>query len=519
MKPLMKKLTSLLLITAAMLMMCSCRKAAATNIDIITEETQLTVETEIMEETAEDSTAAIEVPPMTEETVEESETKETESSALASVDHIHQWTEKVTKPTCTEAGFTTHTCKCGEEYEDSRVDATGHTWGSWKTVTEATETSAGKAERTCSGCGEVESRILDKLPANHKHSYTSTITVQPTCSKIGVKTFSCSCGNQYTENIAKLDHRYTSEAVAATCTLRGYTLYTCSACGNSYKDDYKPVADHSYNTAVTAPSCTERGYTTYNCKNCSESYVGDYVSAKGHTWGSWKVTKEATESNTGIKERTCSNCKKVETETIPKIEHTHSMTHIVTKPTCTTDGYTTHKCSTCSYSYTDSKVSKNGHSWGDWNTIIAPTEDSTGRAARTCSACGASESKTLDKIPASHSHNYSTVVESVAATCDKEGYVKKSCSCGNVKTEVISATGHNWEHHHEEEIGHYDVRIACHCGWSCSASGDYISAFAAHVESVDPETRYDHSYFEKTTWIVDTPAKDWYECTVCGKTK
>lgn len=46
--------------------------------------------------------------------------------------------------------------------------------------------------------------IAVDVPKNsevHKHSYTSTITRQPTCSTEGVLTYKCSCGDSYTEVI------------------------------------------------------------------------------------------------------------------------------------------------------------------------------------------------------------------------------------------------------------------------------------------------------------------------------
>ncbi|MGM9631859.1 MAG: hypothetical protein ACI3XL_02050 [Eubacteriales bacterium] len=40
--------------------------------------------------------------------------------------HVHSYTETVTAPTCTEAGYTTHECTCGDKYTDTPVDALGH---------------------------------------------------------------------------------------------------------------------------------------------------------------------------------------------------------------------------------------------------------------------------------------------------------------------------------------------------------------------------------------------------------
>ena len=40
--------------------------------------------------------------------------------------HEHTYTETVTAPTCTEQGYTTHTCECGDSYVDTYIDALGH---------------------------------------------------------------------------------------------------------------------------------------------------------------------------------------------------------------------------------------------------------------------------------------------------------------------------------------------------------------------------------------------------------
>lgn len=41
--------------------------------------------------------------------------------------HTHDYEPIVTAPTCTEQGYTTYTCACGESYVDDYVDALGHT--------------------------------------------------------------------------------------------------------------------------------------------------------------------------------------------------------------------------------------------------------------------------------------------------------------------------------------------------------------------------------------------------------
>ncbi len=40
--------------------------------------------------------------------------------------HTHSYTSIVTAPTCTEKGYTTYTCTCGDSYTDNEIDAKGH---------------------------------------------------------------------------------------------------------------------------------------------------------------------------------------------------------------------------------------------------------------------------------------------------------------------------------------------------------------------------------------------------------
>ena len=73
------------------------------------------------------------------------------------MDHIGVLGEAVvTPPTCTEKGFTTYKCHCGDTYVDNYVDPTGHAWTDWQ------DTAPGKEERSCTACGKTESR--DKVP-------------------------------------------------------------------------------------------------------------------------------------------------------------------------------------------------------------------------------------------------------------------------------------------------------------------------------------------------------------------
>lgn len=96
----------------------------------------------------------------------------------------------------------------------------------------------------------------------HQHSYTSAVTTEPGCVTDGVRTFTCECGDSYTEVIPATGHSYTQTVTAPTCTAQGYTTYTCH-CGDSYTDNFVPAAGHSF--------------VNGKCERCGEADP-DYVS-------------------------------------------------------------------------------------------------------------------------------------------------------------------------------------------------------------------------------------------------
>lgn len=66
--------------------------------------------------------------------------------------------------TCADRGFTRYTCTvCGYSYEDSYVNALGHSFGDWIQIKAPTTTQAGEAQRTCDTCGEKEYMDIPKL--------------------------------------------------------------------------------------------------------------------------------------------------------------------------------------------------------------------------------------------------------------------------------------------------------------------------------------------------------------------
>ncbi len=74
----------------------------------------------------------------------------------------------------------------------------------------------------------------------------------------------------------------------------------------------------------------------------------------------------------------------------------------VIDPSCTQQGYTSHKCEICGDEYQDSFTAALGHEFGEWATVIEATCMETGSQERMCERCGETETEI---IPAS-GHQY-----------------------------------------------------------------------------------------------------------------
>ena len=134
----------------------------------------------------------------------------------------HDYRATVTPPTCTEQGYTTHTCtRCGDSYTDSYVHAEGHLLLT-DPAKEATCTESGLTEGShCVFCGEILVAQTVIPAKGHTPGAAADCTHDQTCTV---------CGAVLQE---KLGHSYTATVTAPTCTEQGYTTHTCTLCGDS----------------------------------------------------------------------------------------------------------------------------------------------------------------------------------------------------------------------------------------------------------------------------------------------
>ena len=363
----------------------------------------------------------------------------------------HNYDAVVTDPTCTAEGYTTYTCQCGDTYVADKVDALGHTEVVDAAV-EPTCTETGLTEGShCSVCNEVlvHQTVVEELG----HTVVVDKAVAPDCINTGLTEGKhCSvCGEVLVaqEIVNALGH--TEEIVEgkdATCTETGLTEGSkCSVCGETLvaQETINALGHTEEVVEGKDAACTETGLTEGSkCSVCGETLVAqEIIPALGHTTSDWITDKEATYEEDGQKHLECTVCGEIlETSKIPQLHHNY--VSVVTEPTCEAVGYTTHTCTDCGDSYTDTIVPATGHSYGDWKTLMAPTCTVAGVEESICSAC---EKRQNRPIPAP-GHTEETIV-GTPATCTDSGLTdgKKCTTCGKITVEqtVIEALGHKYE--------------------------------------------------------------------------
>ncbi len=180
-------------------------------------------------------------------------------------------------------------------------------------------------------------------------------------------------------------------------------------------------------TSVTIPnSVTSIGwYAFYNCMSLAYVY---YAGSEAQ----WKAISISSAGNNNLLTANIH---------YNYVSHTHSYKDVVTAPTCTAKGYTTHTCA-CGDSYVDTYVDALGHAWDNGKVTKEPTETETGVKTFTCTRCGETRTETMPVIP--HVHSYKDVV--TAPTCTEKGYTTHTCACGDSYVDTYTdALGHAWD--------------------------------------------------------------------------
>lgn len=366
--------------------------------------------------------------------------------------HVHKevipalgytFTDTVVAPTCTEDGYTLHTCNenPAKTYQDTPVPALGHQYK--EVTTPATCGTPGSVDNVCERCNDKQH--VSDLPATGKHQWNEgVVTKEPTATESGIKTYTCNvCQATKTEDIAKVhNHDYTrlGEIIEGPyCETEGKRWMYCSyeGCNERVLMPVPAIGYHDWDTEHTEclkkATCTEKGTMRMHCKrDASHTMTYDY-GGTGHIWSEGVITTPPTYDEYGEKTLHCKNCDATKTEKILPTKYTFTVTVVL--PTCTEDGYTMHKCNEDdSFSYKDNIVHSTGHRAA--KRVIEPTCKEEGRTEIYCIVCG-DVSSTFDFTP-KKDHTWDNGVMTTEPTAEKEGVKTYTCTvCNETKTETI----------------------------------------------------------------------------------
>ena len=394
----------------------------------------------------------------------------------------HSYTTSVVDATCIEDGYTLHACECGYSYKDTFVDSLGHNYGDWITDIEPTCTTDGEKHRVCTVCSDVET---DVITANG-HSFTANVIEDSTCEKQGTIRYECHCGHKVDETLPLAEHNYQKQYANKSFLewliewllniFYGYEgnqayYFKCSDCGHiATEEEVKLSTSASVMAAcmhnlgdfelVKDATCQEAAVYGKKCSLCGEmveaklgNALGDHIA--GDIAKENNVDATCTEKGSYDKVISCTECNlvlSVETVIVDALGHNYNA--VVTAPTCTEQGYTTHTCTRCSDAYVDNYVDATGHTQSPFvveNDIAATcTEDGSYDIVIYCSVCDAEISRIKETISATgHTVIVVRVENDVAPTCTADGSYDNVTRCGNCKTElsratvVVPATGHS----------------------------------------------------------------------------
>ena len=312
-----------------------------------------------------------------------------------------------------------------EHYEEcekcfDHVNAVAHTYGEWTVGRESTEDVQGYELQVCS-CGHTVYRSLPLK--NHVHVWDGTYSITEDAHWKNCVKESC--------KMDEVDLLVPHNGGQATCTEDA----VCVDCGYHYEEAFghTEVTD-----SAVAPTCTESGLTEgSHCSVCNEVLVAQQtIDALGHDYESVVTNPTCTE-----KGYTTHTCKKGDHTYVDSYVDAlgHDYESVVTNPTCTEKGYTTHTCKKGDHTYVDSYVDALDHTPKEavQENVVPSTCTKTGSYDLVvyCSVCDAklsSESKTSELAP-----HTEVTVPGKAASCTETGLTDgKKCSvCGETTLE------------------------------------------------------------------------------------
>ena len=168
-----------------------------------------------------------------------------------------------------------------------------HNYNLWRTTVNPTCTEGGEMIRSCSVCGAEETKTIDAL--GHDYSEQWTIDEEADCVNDGSKSHHCTrCkAKKDITSIPATGHKYVETVVEPSYSNRGYTLYECSVCGYSYKDNYEEQLIVPAVTGFASGSQTKSSAVLgWDKVSCADGYAVEL-----YTGGKWNEVFRTSDSS------------------------------------------------------------------------------------------------------------------------------------------------------------------------------------------------------------------------------
>lgn len=262
----------------------------------------------------------------------------------------------------------------------------------------------------------------------HTHIYGDWDEVPATCENAGERTRTCAgCGDIQTEIINAYGHAWSDFKVTtpAQCGVRGEQTRICDVCQNEETVEI-PALEHSWSDYIetTPATCKSAGVKTRSCALCHNDESIE-ISQLEHKWTDYVETSPAACEKTGEKTRLCELCKTEEKEEIPALKHEWSEEKIIKNPTCEDTGIRSVICDLCGTSLSEDIIPATGHFKKSGFPLIGATCEGEGLSQNTCAVCGETYREKDPPIGHEYSEEFTT---DITPTASMEGEESRHCT-------------------------------------------------------------------------------------------
>ena len=379
----------------------------------------------------------------------------------------------------------------------------------------------------------------------HVHDWDEgVVTLEPTCSREGIRTFACSgCTETKTEPIPADPQKHSLQkhaAVKASCTENGNSDYwECELCGKFFSDEGKTPIErdewiveatgHSWDggRVTQEPTCTEEGVKTFTCNNCQETKTESVsIDENAHDWDGGRVTQAPTCTEEGVKTFTCNRCEKTRTESvsIDKDAHEWDGGNVTLKATCSQEGLVTYQCRhDPKHTKTDViSADPDGHSLQKHAAVKESCTQSGNSDYWECELCGkffSDEGKTTierdEWIVEATGHSWDDGNVTQEPTCSQAGVKTFTCNnCQDTRTESvpIEQNAHDWDDGR--------ITLAATCTqpgtktYYCRHNGDHVRTEQIEIDLTAHSLQLHPA---KEVSCTEDGNSDYWECLHCGR--